>query len=415
MDITELEAYLARGFETNDSGSLKRITYSSGQQLRELKGNQATCYCKPTEKFPALFSSTSIFGRTFYYYARAFISIDMNLVMQISILLALPHYISFCAGCNYCVFLATVIEVDSSGRQNSSFINVELSSVLMYLFFSFIMLTMRIVLSLTSFVICFGKLQETLHMHNIKSVSCDDLYGNLEAASCGSEGDKKELEERESTSIGSLITNWPLMSSILVYCVFSLHDMAYTEIFSLWAVSPRKFGGLSYTTESVGEVLAISGFGLLVFQLFLYPFVEKILGPIVIARISGVLTIPLLTSYPYIAMLTGFSLTLVLNCASVLKNSFSVSIVTGLFLLQNNAVDQNQRGAANGIAMTAMSLFKAVGPAGGGAIFSWAQGRQDASFLPGDQMVFFMLNLIEGIAVLLTFKPFLIQRYQRSN
>ncbi|KAK3002271.1 hypothetical protein RJ639_022565 [Escallonia herrerae] len=29
-------------------------------------------------------------------------------------------------------------------------------------------------------------------------------------------------------------------------------------IFSLWAVSPRKFGGLSYTTESVGEVLAIS-------------------------------------------------------------------------------------------------------------------------------------------------------------
>ncbi|KAK2983492.1 hypothetical protein RJ640_006505 [Escallonia rubra] len=73
----------------------------------------------------------------------------------------------------------------------------------------------------------------------------------------------------------------------------------------------------------VGE--AGIGFGLLVFQLFLYPFVEKIVGPIVIARISGVLTIPLLTSYPYIAMLTGFSLTLVLNCASVLKNSFSVS------------------------------------------------------------------------------------------
>lgn len=30
--------------------------------------------------------------------------------------------------------------------------------------------------------------------------------------------------------------------------------------------------------------------------------------------------------------------------------------------------DQDQRGAANGIAMTAMSLFKAAGPAGGGAM-----------------------------------------------
>jgi len=74
-----------------------------------------------------------------------------------------------------------------------------------------------------------------------------------------------------------------------------------------------------------------------------------------------------------------------------------VSIVTGMFILQNNAVvkffswftsttpllqytvliycccllekqDQNQRGAANGISMTGMSLFKAVGPAGGGAM-----------------------------------------------
>lgn len=30
--------------------------------------------------------------------------------------------------------------------------------------------------------------------------------------------------------------------------------------------------------------------------------------------------------------------------------------------------DQDQRGAANGIAMTLMSLFKAAGPTGGGAM-----------------------------------------------
>lgn len=31
------------------------------------------------------------------------------------------------------------------------------------------------------------------------------------------------------------------------------------QIFSLWAISPRNFGGLSYSTANVGEVLAVSG------------------------------------------------------------------------------------------------------------------------------------------------------------
>ncbi|MBA0864434.1 hypothetical protein Goshw_002835, partial [Gossypium schwendimanii] len=197
-------------------------------------------------------------------------------------------------------------------------------------------------------------LPETLHKHNDNDQSSDDSYDALEAAS--NESNTKDITEkdegRESASKQSLLKNWPLMSSIIVYCVFSLHDMAYTEIFSLWAVSPRKYGGLSYSTEQVGEVLAVSGFSLLVFQMSLYPFVERLLGPVMVSRVGSILAIPLLQSYPWIAMLSGFTLTLVINCASVLKNVLS---------------DQHQRGAANGIAMTGMSLFKAVGPAGGGA------------------------------------------------
>ncbi|CAI0410484.1 unnamed protein product [Linum tenue] len=203
-------------------------------------------------------------------------------------------------------------------------------------------------------------LPETLHTHKEKRAACDDSFDALETAS----GEQKK-------QAASLLRNWPLMSSIMVYCIFSLHDMAYTEIFSLWAVSPIKLGGLGYSTENVGEVLAVSGFGLLVFQLALYPYAERLLGPVMVCRIAG------------------------------------VSIVTCLFMLQNSAVEQHQRGAANGIAMTAMSLFKAAGPAGGGSLFSWAETRQDAAFLPGNQMVFFVLNVVEAIGVLFTFKPFL--------
>uniref|UniRef100_A0A0E0IXY8 Large ribosomal subunit protein uL10-like insertion domain-containing protein n=1 Tax=Oryza nivara TaxID=4536 RepID=A0A0E0IXY8_ORYNI len=153
-----------------------------------------------------------------------------------------------------------------------------------------------------------------------------------------------------------------------------------SQIFSLWAESDRKYGGLSLSSEDVGQVLAITGSSLLVYQLFIYP------------RINKILCIPILFAYPYMTYLSGPGLTIILNIASVIKN---------------NLGPQDQRGAANGLAMTGMSFFKAVAPAGAGIVFSWAQKRQHASFLPGDQMVFFLLNLFELLGLILTFKPFL--------
>ncbi|KAL9235174.1 hypothetical protein vseg_009961 [Gypsophila vaccaria] len=255
-------------------------------------------------------------------------------------------------------------------------------------------------------------LPESLHNHKQKHSSRYDSYESEEAAIFRSD-DKlvlQEIKESKSNHRESLYKNWPLMSSIFVYCIFSLQDMAYTEIFSLWAVSPRKLGGLSYSTENVGTVLSITGLGMLVFQLFLYPQIDKIFGPIMVVRICGVLSIPLLQCYPFIALLSGLSLTLVLNSASVIKNILSVCIVTSSFILQNRAVDQDQRGAANGISMTTMSLFKAVGPACGGALLSWSEKRQDAAFLPGTHMIFFLLNIVALVGVILTFKPFLVER-----
>ncbi|XP_048135250.1 protein ZINC INDUCED FACILITATOR-LIKE 1-like isoform X2 [Rhodamnia argentea] len=252
-------------------------------------------------------------------------------------------------------------------------------------------------------------LPETLHMYHDNS-KLDESRKDMGTASLESGVKCKTQQVEGKAPKKSLFRNWPLMSAILAYCIFSLHDMAYSEIFSLWAVSPRRLGGLSYTTEDVGTILSISGAGLLIFQTFLYPYLDRLLGPILVARICGILSIPLLSSYPFIAMLTGIGLSIVLNCASVAKNVLSISVFTSLFLLQNKAVDQDQRGAANGIAMTAVSVFKAVGPAGGGAIFSWTQKRQDTAFLPGNQMIFFILNVVMAIGVLMTFKPFLVER-----
>ncbi|CAH9073335.1 unnamed protein product [Cuscuta epithymum] len=255
----------------------------------------------------------------------------------------------------------------------------------------------------TVFTFC---LPETMHRHDSTDPSSGHhSYKALEAAS------QVASEENISTSKKSILRNWPLMSSIIVYCVFSLQEMAYTQIFSLWSESPRRLGGLNYSSDDVAMVLAISGSSVLIFHLFVYPFVERTVGSVVVSRLAGIVAILVLTSHPYIAMLSGSILTYALNCVSLLMNILMVSIVTGLVILQNNAVDQDQRGVANGIAMTAMSVFKALGPAGAGTLFSWSEKRQDATFLPGNQMTFFALNVINGMGVLLTFKPFLVERY----
>ncbi|KAK4285263.1 hypothetical protein QN277_001989 [Acacia crassicarpa] len=247
-------------------------------------------------------------------------------------------------------------------------------------------------------------LPETLHKHNVSNESKRD------AEALENETPKKTVQKNEN-----ILLNWPLMSSIIVYCVFSLHDIAYTEVFSLWAVSPLELGGLNFTTDDVGDVLSISGFALLLNQIFLYPPLEKAFGPINLARIAAALSIPLLQSYPFITMLSGFALHLVITIASVFMLCFPTIIDTGLFLLQNRAVEQHQRGAANGIAMTAMSLFKAVGPAAGGAGLTWSQKRLNASFLPGTHLVFFALNLVELLGLLMMFKPFLAEKKKTAS
>ncbi|XP_047166382.1 probable peptide/nitrate transporter At3g43790 [Vigna umbellata] len=128
------------------------------------------------------------------------------------------------------------------------------------------------------------------------------------------------------------------MSSVIAYCVFSLHEIAYQEIFSLWAVSPPKLGGLNFTTNDVGNILSVSGLALIIYQLALYPFVQRASGAIGSARISALLTIPLLQSYPFIALFSGLALFIGLSTASSLKSILSITIVTGLFLQQNRVV-----------------------------------------------------------------------------
>ncbi|CAN6344317.1 unnamed protein product [Urochloa humidicola] len=211
-------------------------------------------------------------------------------------------------------------------------------------------------------------LPETLHKHKL-----GDKEDQASRHSVAHLVDVEESVERHtsSTKYTELLKNRPLMSSIILFCFISFDDSAYTEIFSLWAESDKKFGGLSFSSEDVGQVLVVAGVSILVYQTFIYPHFVKVHGPINTSRVA------------------------------------TVTVVTCCFILQNNSVPQDQRATANGLATTMMSFFKTIAPAGAGIVFSWAQKRQDASFFPGDNMVFFLLGIVVLGEFIWTFKPFL--------
>ncbi|XP_052135809.1 protein ZINC INDUCED FACILITATOR-LIKE 1-like [Oryza glaberrima] len=247
-------------------------------------------------------------------------------------------------------------------------------------------------------------LPETLHKHATER-NGECKIGSLSTHLVDSEEFVKQ--HTGPTKDKSLFKNWPLMSSIVLFCIVSFDDMAYTEIFSLWSESDKQFGGLNFSSEDVGQVLAITGASILIYQTFIYQHIVKVLGIINTSRVAVILSMALLCSYPPMTYLSRPWLSIVVNIASMLKNNFVVTINTCSFILQNNSVPQHQRATANGLATTLMSFFKAFAPAGAGIMFSWAQNRQHAFFFPGDQMVFFILIIIEFLELIWTFKPFL--------
>jgi hypothetical protein len=207
----------------------------------------------------------------------------------------------------------------------------------------------------------------------------------------------------------SLLSRKPFIGAMAVSCICSFHDMAYSEIFSLWCVTPKSTGGLNFTTDNVGKVLGISGFALIVFQILIFPHLANFLGPIMTTRLPAVLSVPLILAYPGIATLHGWVLWVILNLASIVKTFFSMMILNASFILLNNSVPQEERGVANGVSMTVVSIFKAIGPAVGGSLFAWGQKRQDAYILPGNDMVFVALAVIAIIGYISTLEPFLPQ------
>ncbi|KAL2643023.1 hypothetical protein R1flu_010610 [Riccia fluitans] len=205
----------------------------------------------------------------------------------------------------------------------------------------------------------------------------------------------------------SLWTNRALMASVVVYCLWCFMELGFSEVFSLWSVSPVEADGLGLPTSDVGMVLAVSGASVFIFNMTVFPAIAKYLGPILVTRFPAIICAPVLMLFPFVSRLQGTLQWIALNFLALTRNILSTIVVTGTFMLTNNSVPTSQRGAANGFSLSCVSLFRTVAPEGAGSVFAWSQNRRHAKFLPGILLVFSMLEALVILAIISTFPPFL--------
>lgn len=70
-------------------------------------------------------------------------------------------------------------------------------------------------------------------MHDVSPNKSGDsiIVAELEASMSSLDGKEESIrDEGKNSSYQDLLRNWPLMSTIFVYCVFSLQEIAYSEV-----------------------------------------------------------------------------------------------------------------------------------------------------------------------------------------
>eukprot|EP01006_Ploeotia_vitrea_P016733 TRINITY_DN47579_c0_g1_i1.p1 TRINITY_DN47579_c0_g1~~TRINITY_DN47579_c0_g1_i1.p1 ORF type:complete len:554 (-),score=235.31 TRINITY_DN47579_c0_g1_i1:40-1701(-) len=160
--------------------------------------------------------------------------------------------------------------------------------------------------------------------------------------------------------------------AIAIYSVWSMIDIMFGEAFPLFAATSIEDGGLGFKETQIGLCLTIAGAAILVFNLFLFPRVAAKFGVIGSFRASVWSFVPMAFAFPSISQLTGSPALLWTSLLSIfmLRNAAASTAFTSTFMLINNSVPTSQRGSVNGLAMAIASVFKAIGPSLGGAIYA---------------------------------------------
>ena len=190
--------------------------------------------------------------------------------------------------------------------------------------------------------------------------------------------------------------------SCLLYGLFSLADIGFSETFPVLASTSPKYKGMGFSTSQIGTVLLIVSVLVISLQIIVLPKVVNKFGAKKILIASNLTLTFLYPLLPVVAAITNISVLWI--CLILLIFLIRLFIFAGYLainILVNNSVEDDLVGSANGAAMTVASTGRLLAPLVCGSLYSWSltnikgsDGYQNALGFPFNQfLTFYFLSL----------------------
>jgi MFS family permease len=186
---------------------------------------------------------------------------------------------------------------------------------------------------------------------------------------------------RSSSSVGaqqpggvvtarSVLSDAATMRTIFAYGLLCIGAILFDELLPVWSMTAPAQGGLGFSESQIGTTMLFAGVSQIISQVFVYPRFNARFGPLRLFR-HAMWPMSLIALFPAVAWLRGTDLMWPALGAAIVFKTFLVTFAfTSIIIATNNAANGRGLGIVNGIAQSAASFLRCVGPAAGGALFS---------------------------------------------
>eukprot|EP00438_Fugacium_kawagutii_P001554 Skav232570 [mRNA] locus=scaffold1594:201548:202882:+ [translate_table: standard] len=188
-----------------------------------------------------------------------------------------------------------------------------------------------------------------------------------------------------------LILQWPMPLILIMRFAGGCASYTMYEAVPLWLISDGEMGGLGMTEKDVGSFLCRSGLWNIIYFTWVLPWCSKRFGSRSYSVMTSVIAAALACCIPFSPTMPVANV-LHLIWASALV---STNVLNAAFT--NNAVPPEDQLVANGLAVTAEGVGKALGPVASSSTFAWTLRTWGWH---GHGVVFFMLAGLSVVQIL---------------
>jgi hypothetical protein len=193
-------------------------------------------------------------------------------------------------------------------------------------------------------------------------------------------------DQQKSSTISETLTRG-VINSILAYAMWAFNTVIFDEVLAVFAATPVATGGLSMTAKEFGMVMSLLGIIQICIQVFAFPVIERKLGVVGTFRFAIVLMILSVPTFPCLnilarylteeaGILTDQSRLLIQVVLFVLLSIRLVSccfgFVCSMILVNDSCPHPRNLATVHGIGQVAAAFVRSIGPAIGGALWSWS-------------------------------------------